>query len=279
VLEIGAANQPVQAWVNGNPITQRMVPVPPAPQRWPIQLHEGTNQVLLKVCKENGEWFFTARLTDDEGKDLADATIVPALPEPAVAGAPQVPTQQVDGFAAPVRASRYSELYSDYRGNARAWWEALEDGGGEVVWTTDAVPAKAPTVFDFTAAMSELPGTAELWVNGHYALSFPTGRFPTAQRWARGPYVLEFLPKEQGGYLSGAWRLLVPADDVTAGQPVELRVAHRDGSPFAFFQIKGRDDTAQTEQLTLESAAALAAPVQAAPAPAAPPAAAPAPGA
>ncbi|HSP97696.1 MAG TPA: glycosyltransferase family 39 protein [Candidatus Dormibacteraeota bacterium] len=258
VLEIGAANQPVQAWVNGNPITERMVPVPAAPQRWPIQLHEGANQVLLKICKANGDWFFTARVTDNEGRDLSDATIVAAMPEPAAAGSPQVPTQQVDGFAAPVRASRFSELYSDYRGNARAWWEALEDGGGEVVWTTDPAPARAPTVFDFTAAMSEQPGTAELWVNGHYALSFPTGRFATPQRWARGPYVLEFLPKEQGNDLSGAWRLLVPAEDITAGQPVELRVAHRDGSPFAFFQIKGRDDTAQAEQLTLDGAAALA---------------------
>ncbi|MBX3028076.1 glycosyltransferase family 39 protein [bacterium] len=278
VLEIGAANQPVQAWLNGNPITERMVPVPPAPQRWPIQLHEGANQLLLKVCKQNGDWFFTARITDNQGRDLPDVTVVAAMPEPAAAGAPEVPTQQVDGFAAAVRASRFSELYSDYRGNAPAWWEALEDGGGEVVWTTDPVPAKAPTVFDFTAALSEQPGTAELWVNGHYALSFPTQRFPTPQRWTRGPYVLEFLPKEQGNYLSGAWRLLVPAADVAAGQPVELRVAHRDGAPFAFFQIKGRDDTAQTEQLTLESAAALAAP--AAPPAAAPPAAAaPAPGA
>lgn len=273
VLEVGAANQPVQAWVNGNPITQRMVNVPPAPQRWPIQLHAGANQLLLKVCKQNGDWFFTARVTDDAGKDLPELTTVPALPEPTVADAPEAPTQQVDGFAAAVRATRYSDLYADYRGDARAWWEALEDGGGEVVWTTDPVPAKEPTVFDFTAAMSEFPGTADLWVNGHYALSFATGRFPTPQRWSRGPYVLEFLPKEQGGYLSGAWRLLLPAADLRAGQPVELRVAHRDGAPFAFFQIKGRDDTAQVEQLTLESAAALAAPAPAAtpaPTPAAP---------
>lgn len=269
-LEIGAAGQPVQAWVNGRPLTERMVTVAPAPQRWPIQLQAGGNQVLLKVCKQTGDWYFTARVTDDQGRDLPDVAVVAAVPEPAASGVPEVPTQQVDGFAKALRASRFSELYSDYRGNAPAWWEALEDGGGEVVWLTDPTPAQAPTVFDFTAAMSEHPGTAELWVNGHYALSFPTGRFPTPQRWARGPYVLEFLPEEQGNYLSGAWRLLVPAADVAAGRPVELRVAHRDGSAFAFFQIKGRDDTAAFEHLTLEAAAALAAPAAVAPAPPAP---------
>ena len=274
VLEIGAANQAVQAWVNGQPITERMVNVSPVPQRWPIQLRAGANQVLLKICKQNGDWYFTARVTDAEGKDMTDVAVRPAVPEPEIAGTPSVPTQQVDGFAAPVRYSRQSELFSDYRGNAPAWWEALEDGNGEVVWRTDPAPAAAPTVFDFTAAMSEMAGTAELWVNGHYALSFQTGRFPKPQRWQRGPYVLEFLPEEQGNYLSGAWRLLVPASDVTAGQPVELRVAHRDGSPFSYFQIKGRDDTAQFEQLTLDSAAALAAPL-----PAAPPAPPAAPGA
>lgn len=265
VLEIGAANQPVQAWINGQPVTQRMVTVPPAPVRWPIQLRAGANQVLLKLCKLHGDWFFTARITDDQGRDLPDVTVRPAVAETEIAGAPAAPIQQVDGFSEAVRFSRHSELFSDYRGNAPAWWEALEDGNGEVVWRTDPAPAQEPTVFDFTAAMSEQPGVAELWVNGHYALSFSTGRFTTPQRWQRGPYVLEFLPQEQGNYLSGAWRLLVPARDVGAGQPVELRVAHRDGSPFSYFQIKGRDDTAQFERLTLESAAALAAPAPPAP--------------
>ncbi|MEO8605183.1 MAG: glycosyltransferase family 39 protein [bacterium] len=273
VLEIGAAGEPVQAWVNEHPLTQKMVTVSGVPQRWPISLEDGLNQVVVKICKNTGDWWFTARLTDDAGKDMTDVVMRPTVPQAVATGAPQVPTQQVDGFGAAVRASRHSDLYSDYRGNAPAWWEALEDASGEVVWNTDPVPAKAPTVFDFTATMSEQQGQAELWVNGQYALTFRTGRFPTVQRWARGPYVLEFLPKEQGNFLSGAWRLLVPAEQITAGQPVELRVAHRDGTPFAFFQIKGRDDTAQFEQLTLASAADLVAPPPsptAAPTPAAP---------
>jgi len=66
----------------------------------------------------------------------------------------------------------------------------------------------------------------------------------------------------------------VPAEQVTAGQPLQLRVAHRDGAPFSFFQIKGRQDTAAFEHLTLQSAAALAAaPADEAAAPAPTPAA------
>ncbi|MDX2166965.1 MAG: glycosyltransferase family 39 protein [Deltaproteobacteria bacterium] len=256
LLEVGAAGMPIQAWVNGRPLTERMVPISQA-QKWPVSLQAGTNQVLLKVCKNTGDWWFTARLTDDAGKDLTDITLRPAVAEPTASGTPQVPTQQVDGFGAPLRSSRRSDLYADYRGDAPAWWEALEDAGGEVVWQTDPLPAQAPTVFDFTAMVSEQPGTAELWVNGQFALSFPTGRFRTPQVWTRGPYVLQFLPEEQGNFVSGAWRLIVPAEQTTAGRPVELRVAHRDGKPFAFFQLKGRQDTAEFEQLTLESAAAL----------------------
>ena len=273
-LEIGAAAQPVQAWLNGHPLTQKMVSVPQVPQRWPVSLEAGPNQVVLKVCKNTGDWWFTARIVDDAGKDMTDVTMRPAVAQPALADSPQVPTQQVDGFSGAVRSSRYSELYSDYRGNAPAWWEALEDPGGEAVWLTAAVPAKAPTVFDFTATMSEQPGQAELFINGQYALTFRTGRYATPQRWSRGPYVLEFEPKQQGNDLSGAWRLLVPAEQVTAGQPLQLRVAHRDGAPFSFFQIKGRQDTAAFEHLTLQSAAALAAaPADEAAAPAPTPAA------
>lgn len=257
VLEIGASGAPVQVWLNGQALTERMVPLGGVPQRWPVSLQAGDNQLVIKVCKTTGDWWFTARITDPAGRDLADVVARPAVAESAAAGRPEVPTQQVDGFAEAVRASRHSPLYADYRGDAEAWWEALEDGGGEVVWRTDPVPQQAPTVFDFTAAVGEHRGQAELWVDGEYALSFPTGRFTTAQRWVRGPYVLEFRPVERGNYLSGAWRLLVPAARVTAGAPVELRVAHREGAPFAFFQIKGRHDTAAFEQLTLESAAAL----------------------
>ena len=36
----------------------------------------------------------------------------------------------IDGFAAAVTASRHSALYSDYRGDSPAWWEALEDPNG-----------------------------------------------------------------------------------------------------------------------------------------------------
>jgi 4-amino-4-deoxy-L-arabinose transferase-like glycosyltransferase len=251
-LEIAAGQQPVQAWLNGNPLVEKPVSIGPTPLRWPIQLRAGANQLLVKVCKGFGEWSFTARVTDAEGHDLPGVTVRPALPEVPVTAQPEPPTQLIDGFGAALRASRQSELYADYRGNSPAWWEALEDPNGAVVWTTDPVPARAPTVFAFTATMSEQPGEAELWVNQRYALTFPTGEFRTPQRWQHGPYVLQFVPREQGHFQSGYFRLLVPAEQITPGQPVELRVAHVGGSPFSFFQIKGRDDTVQVEHVTME---------------------------
>jgi 4-amino-4-deoxy-L-arabinose transferase-like glycosyltransferase len=251
-LELAAGQQPVQVWLNGATLVEKPIRIGSIPQRWPIQLNAGANQVLVKVCKATGEWSFTTRVTDAEGHDLPGISVRAELPAAPIEAQPEPPTQLVDGFGAPVRASRQSELYADYRGNSAAWWEALEDPNGAVVWKTDPVPARAPTVFAVTGTMSEQPGTAELWVNGQYALTFPTGQFKTPQRWQRGPYVLEFVPREQGNFLSGYFRLLVPAAQTTPGQPVELRVAHVSGSPFAFFQIKGRDDTVQFEKVTME---------------------------
>jgi hypothetical protein len=251
-LELGAAQQPMQAWLNGNALTEKPVIVTPSPQRFPIGLRAGANQLMVKNCKTTGDWFFTARITDKDGHDMPDLTVRAEPPDAPATGQAEAPTQLIDGFGSAVRASRQSELYSDYRGNSRAWWEALEDPNGAVVWNTDPVPARAPTVFAFTGTMSEPPGEAELWVNRQFALRFPTGQFKTTQRWQRGPYVLEFVPREQGNFLSGYFRLLVPAEQITPGQPVELRVAHITGSPFSFFQIKGRDDTVQVEHVTLD---------------------------
>jgi hypothetical protein len=251
-LELAAGHQPLQAWLNGAPVMPKATLVGSAPQAWPVELRAGANQLLVKVCKTSGDWSFTARITDMNGHDLPGVGVRAALPETALTAQPEVPTQLIDGFGGPVSASRQSALYSDYRGDSPAWWEALEDPNGSVVWKTDPVPARAPTVFAFTATMSEQPGEAELWVNRQYALTFPTGRFPTPQRWQRGPYVLEFVPRDQSGFLSGYARLLVPAEDITPGQPVELRVAHVAGSPSAYFQIKGRDDTVEVEHVSLD---------------------------
>ncbi len=265
-LEIGAPNQPVQAWLNGTPLMAQPTPVGPPPAHWPIELRAGANALLVKVCKTTGDWYFTARITDAGGHDLPGVTVRPVLPEEPPGGPVEAPTQVIDGFGTPLQASRHNDLYADYRGNSPAWWEALEDPNGSVTWATAPVPTLGATVFVFTGAMSDQRGTAELWVNGHYALTFPTGAFQTPQRWERDPYVLEFVPRKEGNFLSGYFRLLVPAKDIEAGRPVELRVAHVDGSPFAFFQVKGRNDTIATEHVTADGLVAAPAPAPAQPA-------------
>ncbi|MGD9763903.1 MAG: glycosyltransferase family 39 protein [Candidatus Binatia bacterium] len=86
-LEIATAGQALQAWVNGRPVTQRMGPAG-APRRWPIQLQAGDNHVLVKLCKATGDWFFTARITDHEGRDVKELGVRAKLPQ---RGAPAPP--------------------------------------------------------------------------------------------------------------------------------------------------------------------------------------------
>ncbi len=255
MLELTGGCNAVEIWMNGERVTTAPVALVVSAKRWPIELKAGPNEVLVKLCKTVGEWHFRARVTDAAGRDLPGVTVLPVLRRaPAyAAGEPQVPEQLVDGFGTVARFSHQSDLYADYRGNSPAWWERLGDADGALVWQTAPVERRVPTVFIFTAAMGDAPGEAELWVNDHYALKFPTGSFPQPQRWQRGPYVLEFFPRRQGHNLSGYWLLQVPAEEITAGQPAELRVAHVDGSPHAFFMIKGRRDTAAHESVSLQS--------------------------
>ncbi len=94
VLEIDAGGQPLQAWVNGQPVTEQAVRAV-GRRRWPVQLQQGVNQLLIKLCKGGGEWQFTARITDDEGRDLRDLAVRAALPSAAVDGiAPQPPSPE-----------------------------------------------------------------------------------------------------------------------------------------------------------------------------------------
>jgi hypothetical protein len=256
-----------RVWLNGKAITAETITLPPDGSSWPIQLEQGENELMVKVCKTTDEWYFTARLTDATGRDLEGVEVSPAFSSSRAAEAPAPSTarQLVDGFGRVLRAAQSSDLYADYRGDSAAWFERLEDPNGAVVWETDACPEKAPTVFAFTAVVGEERGRAELWVNGRYALTFATGSFSTAQSWERGAYRMEFFPRSQGQGLSGYWLVHVPEEDVAAGKSVELRVAHSDGSPHAFFMVKDRNDTIAHESLTLERILGAQGPRRAAP--------------
>ncbi len=259
MLELMGASEPFRVWLDGHPL----MPSSPSPtlrrvpQYVPVHLHSGDNELLIKACKTVGEWNFTARLTDVQHHDLEGIEVVPALrrPPPAAAAQYERPRQMVDGLGTVLRFAGHADLFSDYRGNSAAWWEHLGDADGAVVWQTDPPPASEPTVFVFTASMGDAPGEAELWVNGKYALTFSTGRFPEVQRWRGGSYLLEFHPRPNGGGVSGYWLLFVPRHEITAGKPVQLRVAHINGAPNSVFMLKGYQDTAAHESLTLASLA------------------------
>jgi hypothetical protein len=256
--------------LNGNPInTSAWVPVVAgACDSGPIQLHPpARNQVLLKVCKTVGDWYFTARVTDAQGKDLPTSPSCRRLPEPAIAGAPAVPTQQVDGFAAPVRSSRYSELYSDYRGNAAPGGRRSRTAAARSWWTTDPAPAKAPTVFDFTAAMSEPARHGRAVGERPLRAQLPDRALSHSATLGARP-VRARVPRRRSRALPvGAWAL------AGAGRRRHRRAAgraarspHQDGSPFRVLPDQGaRRHRRRPEQLTLESRPRLAGPRRAAP--------------
>jgi 4-amino-4-deoxy-L-arabinose transferase-like glycosyltransferase len=258
MLELMGASEPFRVWLDGRPLKPSSRSLRRTPRYAPVQLHSGDNELLIKACKTVGEWKFTARLTDAQHRDLEGVEFVPTLrrqPPPAAAEY-EPPRQMVDGLGTVLQFTGHSDRFSDYRGNSEGWWEHLGDPDGAVVWQTDPPPASGPTVFVFTASLGDAPGEAELWVNGRYALTFSTGRSPGMRRWQTGPYVLEFHPRPNGGGLSGYWLLFVPRQEVKSGKPVQLRVAHSDGSPNAAFILKGYQDTAAHESLTLASIAA-----------------------
>lgn len=229
-----------RGWVNGHGFDARGTHLSRRPRRLPISLRAGENEILIQVCKGDGEWRFGARLVGDDDRDLQAFEIRPELPPRAeAAGEPTPPEQEVAGVAEVTLFDHHSERYGDYRGDHRGWWQHLGDANGAVEWRTAPIPERKPTAVRFNAAVGDANGVADLYVDGTYALSFETGRFRAPKRWQRGPWVLLYEPQERGHFLSGPWRLLVPASAVTPGQPLTLRVMHRDGSRHAFFMIKG----------------------------------------
>jgi hypothetical protein len=95
-----------------------------------------------------------------------------------------------------------------------------------------------------------------LFVDGRYALTFESSREPGVRSWEDGGYAMTFVSKAAAAGNAGFVMLTVPADRVTPGRPVELRVQAGKGEPLGWFMIKAYKDTIAFERITAAKALA-----------------------
>lgn len=251
-LELDGTHQWIEAWLDGKPLLEGTRQIGLRSMNLDLPLRQGSNQLLMKTCRGHADWSFTARLRGTAGGKAPGVIAHPRIAgRQAEASAPPPPRQIVSGFARVIEASHALPHDGDYRGDSAGWVEHLYDADGAVVWETAAPPESVVTAFVFTAVVSPLPGRAQLWVDGHHAMEFDTGRFTESRIWRGNGYELRYAPRESGDYRSGSWVLIAPAERVAAGRPLRLRVSHVDGHRDASFMIKERADTAEFEQLGL----------------------------
>jgi hypothetical protein len=257
-LELAGSNDYMQAWLNGQTLTPYALMLGLPPKRRPIELREGTNILMLKSCEAFGDWYFTARISDAEGHDLPNITVVAEIPTQPIVPPPSAASghehvQLVEGFGSVV-SFKHTEHYPDYRGATQSWWSYVQDQQSEVVWRTASCPERKRTVLVLSASTSPETAEADLYVNGKYVLTFSFGGPTGATITTRGGYRLTFLPRSGAGGNSGVMLLDLPADQIVAGQPVEIRVAPTRGADHAWFMIKSYADTIGYEHLTPEQA-------------------------
>ncbi len=137
--------------------------------------------------------------------------------------------QWVDGYTPDSQPSApHASPYPSYAGNFSSWWGYARELG-EVTWATAPVPEAKRTAFVFIGGTDYTPGTAELLVNGQRALGLTTGSSRDAL-WREGEVELRYFHKadtrdERITYgLSGVFVLVLPAELLQTGQPVELTV-------------------------------------------------------
>jgi hypothetical protein len=256
-LELSGSDDMVQAWLNGRTLTPFPFMLDETAKRRPIDLNAGDNLLMLKTCENVGGWHFTARITDAEGRDLPEIVPLQQIPEgPVPAPAkPDADLQVVEGFGSIVSFKETSKTHPDYRGNTESWWTNVHHQPSELVWRTAPVAAKKRTVFAVTASMSDEVADWELFVNGTYALTFSSSNDRGIRHWERGPYHMTFVSKGAVAGNSGIVLLDVPADQITPGQPVEVRVIpSAKGRPEAWFMVKSYQDTMAHERVTPEAA-------------------------
>ena len=179
--------------------------------------------------------------------------------------------QHVEGFARVLfahndHASATVQNARDFRGTSRAymtgaWWAPGQVKDNRLEWETAAPPAKKDTVFTFVGASSPLPPAiargpeVKLYVNGEYALTFSIG-LQREWEWRGSSVRMRYRPVRnewtswgrqrqfelEGN--SGIYELVVPAAQVTEGQPVRVTVVMQPHPrwPNGWFMVKDRRD-------------------------------------
>ena len=60
----------LRGWLDKKELTGEPLLLDEQPQRRPIELAAGWNELILKSCERIGYWWLQARLTDRDGRDL-----------------------------------------------------------------------------------------------------------------------------------------------------------------------------------------------------------------
>lgn len=251
VLELGGSlNDTLRVWLNGRPLTPFPMSMGREPRQRDVELHQGDNGLLVQSCEDIGSWSFSARLLGADGRDMEDVVSVAELPVAAMQAPPPATdaVQLVEGFAGGAQGAAET-TYPDHRGGAPSWRARVADKSA-VSWRTAPPPAAGPAVFAFTGSTSDEEGAFALAIDGRPTLTFRSHRDRDVHSWSGGGSTLVYVPRGSAAGSTGYYLLSVPAERITAGVPLELRVTGSGGDPAAWFMIKSYRDTLAAERIT-----------------------------
>jgi len=155
-------------------------------------------------------------------------------------------TQLVEGFAA-INAFSRSGNYDSWKGKVQSWWEYSDKKDQKVTWSTGECPEKKNTTLVFSGVLGVAVGEGQLYVNDKPVLTFNTGIGPKIEEWKKDDFQLKFfaLRVKTNQERLGVFCLTMPEEDVSAGEPVQLKVTgyRKTGPGNSFFMLSKIPDT------------------------------------
>ena len=155
-------------------------------------------------------------------------------------------TQLVEGFSA-IDAFSKSGNYDSWKGKVQSWWEYSDKKDQKVTWSTRECPEKKNTTLVFSGVLGVAVGEGQLYVNDKPVLTFNTGIGPKIEEWKKDDFQLKFfaLRVKTNQERLGVFCLTMPEEDVSAGEPVQLKVTgyRKTGPGNSFFMLSKIPDT------------------------------------
>ncbi len=229
-IEVFGSPDPFEITINGQVVLEKTVLQSTRVDTRDCVLVEGWNQVFVRSCEGVGDWYFTLRLIDLEGRSIElehQQSYPPA----------DFDLNRIRESSGKITQPDAGDAGGDARKLMTEHRICTGDDVDTYCWKTEDIEANVTAKITFSGAFSGTGLSAELWVNGRINIPIEYKHVPTQSTWKGDGAQLVFIPEDDSPSVPGSFLLEIEPGRLPVKGPLELCMVVINGAPESCFHL------------------------------------------